>query len=54
MGPDGAVAGSQRGGAGALLEGSRSTGIAPVIGMKPEQRKGDGFERNRRGSGSGA
>jgi hypothetical protein len=45
MGPDGAAAGSQRGSAGALLEGGRSTGIAPVSGAQPEQRKGDGFVR---------
>jgi hypothetical protein len=39
MGPDGAAAGSQRGSAGARLEGDRSTGIVPVSGVKPEQRK---------------
>jgi hypothetical protein len=45
MGPDGAAAGSQGGSAGARLEGGRSTGIAPVSGAQPEQRKGDGFVR---------
>jgi hypothetical protein len=50
MGPDGAAAGSQRGSAGAWLKGGRSIGIAPASSVKPEQRKGDGFERNGRGS----
>jgi hypothetical protein len=44
MGPDGAAAGSQRGSAGARLEGDRSTRIALVSGVKPEQRKGTGLE----------
>jgi hypothetical protein len=46
--------GPQRGSAGARLEGARSTRIVPVSGAKPEKRKEDVFERNGRGSGSGA
>jgi hypothetical protein len=46
--------GPQRGSAGARLKGTRSTGIVLVSGAKPEQRKEDVFERNGRGSGSGA
>jgi hypothetical protein len=54
VGPDDATSGSQRGSAGARLEGGRSTGIALTRGLKPEQWKGNGFERNGRGSGSSA
>jgi hypothetical protein len=54
MGPDDAAVSSQRGSAGARLEGGRSIKIAPVSGAKPKQRKGDGFEHNGRVSGSGA
>jgi hypothetical protein len=43
MRPDGAAAGSQWGSTGAQLEGDRSTRIALVSGVKPEQSKGTGL-----------
>jgi hypothetical protein len=43
MEPDSAVVGSQRGSAGAHLEGDRMTGITLASGMKLEQGKGMGL-----------
>jgi hypothetical protein len=43
MRPNDAAAGSQRGSAGARLEGDQSTRIAPASSVKPEQRKGMGL-----------
>jgi hypothetical protein len=43
MRPNDAAAGSQRGSAGARLEGDQSTRIALASSVKPEQRKGMGL-----------